>query len=147
MTRTGKGLVVALVMALGLWGCAQGNGTTSGQAERIRQLEAKVAKFETDYQSAATARDQLSKQVALLETDAARMRKTLELQKNAIKERDALRLEVDARTTERDAFQNRCQLFEDGLKNLLKQYNAMGPVLISPSGSPTVATPPPSGRS
>jgi septal ring factor EnvC (AmiA/AmiB activator) len=139
MARTGKGLMVAVVMALGLWGCAQGNSVTSGQAERIRQLEAKVARIEVDYRSAVTSRDQLAKQVTSLEEDAVRLRKTLEMQKNAIKERDALRLEVDARTVERDAFQNRCQHFEDGLSNLLKQYKAMGPVIIPPSAAAPVA--------
>jgi chromosome segregation ATPase len=140
MARSGKGLMVALVMVLGLWGCAQGNGVATGQAERIRQLEAKCAKIEAEHRSASSARDRLAKQLASLEEDAARMRKTLEIQKNVLRERDALRLEVDARTAERDAYQSRCQHFEQGLQTLLKQNQAMAPLPATPASTARTAS-------
>jgi TolA-binding protein len=131
MAQFGKALVLSLAMVLGLWGCAQ-NTPTTGQAERMRQLEGRIAKLEGECKAALAARDQAAKQLASLQDEAGQMRKTLEFQKNVIKERDSLRLEVDARTVERDAFQNRCEHFEAGLQNLLKQYKAMGPVASPP---------------
>src|SRR5437660_779076 len=65
----GKYLLIAFVLAsVGLWGCNQA-GNTGGQAERIRSLEAKVAKLEDDYRAAATVRDQARKNAQPLEEE------------------------------------------------------------------------------
>jgi septal ring factor EnvC (AmiA/AmiB activator) len=139
MAQFGKALVLALAMVLGLWGCAQNNDPSASQAERLRQLENKVAKLEAECKSAMAARDKATKQVVALEEEAGQMRKTLAFQQNIIKERDALRLEIDARTVERDALQHRCEHFENGLQNLLKEYKAMGPAVAPPTTAASTA--------
>src|SRR5713101_4755431 len=97
-------LTVLVVATLGVWGCSQGNSGT--QAERIRALEARCAKLEDDYRTAATVRDQARKKAATLEEERAQLQKDLEAQtkqlqaeqeaaKLVVKERDELRLVVE----------------------------------------------------
>ena len=109
MSRANKALVVAIVSALGVWGCASGSG--NGTAERTKVLEEKVAKLEADFESAAAARDEfrlkLEKQMAQLQI--------------VVRERDELRQQINVRTSERDAVQGQYDQFRKSLKDLLGQ--------------------------
>src|ERR1700687_2218733 len=58
MSRANKALVLLVVAALGLWGCAQG---PANSAEKIKALEGKVVNLEEDYKAAASARDAIKK--------------------------------------------------------------------------------------
>jgi chromosome segregation ATPase len=132
-------LTVFVVATLGIWGCGQGN--SSSQAERIRALEAKCAKLEDDYRTAATVRDQARKKTAGLEDERTQLQKDLEDKDKRLqlvtKERDELRQSVEARTTERDVLQTRCERLKRGLQNLLGQDDA-----VTPAAAPPVTTGP-----
>jgi hypothetical protein len=128
---------IALVFVLGVWGCAR--GPVSGyaeQVERIRTLEGKCAKLEDDYKAVAGARDQARRRVAALEEDTARLQKELADHQAVVKERDALKQVVEARTGERDVLQVRCDRLKKGLQSLLGQDDAM----ISPPATPVPVT-------
>jgi septal ring factor EnvC (AmiA/AmiB activator) len=134
--RICKAMMVAAALALGLWGCAQSGPTATAQSEKIRHLESKLARLETACKDAETARDKTNKQLAALQEEATQMKRTLEIQKTAIEERDALRLEIDSRTAERDALKGRCENLKSGLQTLLKQCD-----LVTPSSPPITAAP------
>jgi uncharacterized coiled-coil DUF342 family protein len=128
MNQASKVLVVALVAAFGLWGCAQGNGT---QAERIKSMENKVAKLEEDYKAVTIARDTLRKKLTTLEEERAKMQQDLDAHKvlaqereTIVKERDDLVKTLGARTTERDTIQTQLEQVRKGLRNLLGQTEA-----------------------
>jgi hypothetical protein len=127
--------VVMAALVLGLWGCAQGTPGSTGQAEEVRQLKAKTGRLETACKEAETARDQAARELAALKEDAGRMKKSLEIQKNALAERDALRLEIDARIAERDLLKGRCETLKSGLQGLIKQCDA-GPSLPPITAAP-----------
>ncbi len=141
-------MILLVVATLGIWGCAQGNGAS--QAERIRALEAKCAKLEDDYRSAATVRDQARKKTATLEEERGQLQKELEAlhkqsqteqeaAKLVLKERDELRAIIDSRTSERDVLQVRCERLKKGLQNLLGQDETVGPS-TTPAATPPVTT-------
>jgi hypothetical protein len=121
MTRFSKATIVMLVSACGLWGCAQGPAGSAAQAERLRALEAKCAKYEEDYRAVASARDQAKKIVVGLEQEKNRFQKELALKHDVEKARDDLRKQVDVRTNERDVLQARCDRLKKGIQNLLGQ--------------------------
>ncbi len=135
MTRSGKVLSVMLVLFLGLWGCARGPLSPSAQAERIRSLETKCAKLEDDYRSVAAARDQARKQLAALEAEKARLQKELADKEVIVKERDALRQQIAARTNERDHLKLRCDRLKKGLQELLGQDDALLPAPAAPTAA------------
>jgi SMC interacting uncharacterized protein involved in chromosome segregation len=143
MTRSGKALTVAVVAALGLWGCSQ--GTNGDSAERIKQLENECKVAKEDYRAVASARDRLRQQVSELEGERTQLQKEVEAQqaiakeKQALaKERDELAQQVSARTTERDAVQGQLEQVRKGLRNLLGQTEAA----ITPPATPAVSVTP-----
>src|SRR5262249_41493565 len=98
MNRAINVLVVMVAAVLGLWGCAQGGGSS----EKVRALESKCAKLEDDYRAVASARDQFRKKLALAEDERNELRKEVELFQTVVKERDDLRTQLAARIGERD---------------------------------------------
>jgi len=148
MSRNGKALIVLMVAALGLWGCAQSPmSQATAHAERIRALEAKCVKLEDDYRAVASERDKLRKQTASLETENVRLEKVrLQMQKEVdhlrlvMQERDQLRQVVETRTTERDFLQGRCEKLKKGLQALIGQDDAMLPNTVNPA-APVTAVP------
>jgi hypothetical protein len=107
MNRANKALVVAMVSALGIWGCASGSG--NGTADRTKVLEDKVAKLEQDFLAAATARDEFR---VKLENEMAQLQVV-------VKERDELKKQIHIRTGERDALQGQYDQFRKSLRDLL----------------------------
>jgi uncharacterized coiled-coil DUF342 family protein len=130
MSSANKALFLVLVVAsLGLWGCTQTPGGSSGSA-RIRDLEARNAKLEEDYQAAIQARDQTRKKLAAVEEKSNQQAKQLVQLQSITQERDELKQLVNQRSTERDTIQNQFEQFRKGIRNLLGQAEA------------SVATPP-----
>jgi len=121
MTRFSKSMIVMVVTACGLWGCARGPAGSAAQAERLRALEAKCSKYEEDYRAVAEARDQAKKAVAGLQQEKVRIQKELTLKQEAERERDDLRKQLEARAGERDQLQARCERLKKGIQNLLGQ--------------------------
>jgi hypothetical protein len=135
MTRASKGLTVMLVTALGAWGCARGPANHQAEAEKVRTLEGKCARLEDDYKAVAGARDVARRRAASLEEDNARLQKELAQHRVVLRERDALRRQLDSRTSERDTLRLRCDRLKKGLQNLLGQDEAAA---ASPAAGPDV---------
>ncbi len=133
MNRGSQTLSVMMVVILGVWGCARGPVGPTGQAERLRAVEAKCSKLEDDYRAVAAARDQARKQVAALEAERTRLNKDLADKQVILQERDDLRLQISTRTNERDSLQQRCDRMKKGLQSLLGQDDAQ----LTPSLAPT----------
>jgi septal ring factor EnvC (AmiA/AmiB activator) len=137
MARANKALVVLVVAVLGLWGCAQRPAPVG--LERLKSLEAKIAKLEDDYKAAAAARDQARKKLADTEEQRTKLQQDIDQQ---AKERDDLKQQVTARTTERDTLQGQFESFRKGVRSLLNQADtaATTPVptpVISATDAPT----------
>jgi hypothetical protein len=140
MTRFSKATIVMVVTACGLWGCAQGPAGSAAQAERLRALEAKCSKYEEDYRAVAAARDQAKKIAAGLEQEKVRFQKELALKQDLEREREELRKQIEARVTERDVLQARCDRMKKGIQNLLGQDDGTStPTASGPSLSTTPA--------
>ncbi len=139
MTRANKALVVLVVAALGLYGCAQGpSSPNAAGGDRVKALEGKLAKLEEDYKAVTTARDQVRKKLAEAEEQRIKAQQDLEQQQTAAgKERDDLRQELNTRTGERDALQTQFDGFRKGVRSLLNQADAAAPSLTVP---PTVSS-------
>jgi uncharacterized coiled-coil DUF342 family protein len=126
MTRANKALVVMVVAAAGLWGCAQGPANSaSASLERIKALESKCTKLEDDYRAVASARDQLRKKLTTTEEERKQLQQELNARLGVVKERDELQQQVATRTAERDALQAQFETFRKGIKNLLGQAEAV----------------------
>src|SRR5579871_3281788 len=125
MNRAGEALLVFLVFALGIWGCAQGPAGGSSTGERLKALESKCGKLEEDQRALASARDQLRKKLAESEEIRARFQHDLEENQTAVKERDELRQQVNTRTAERDTLQTQIEQLRKGIRVLLSQVDAV----------------------
>jgi chromosome segregation ATPase len=130
MSRAGLTFSVFLgVLFLGLVGCGRTQTPTSASAaDRVKTLEARVARVEEDYRSAAATRDQarqqasqLQEQKTQLEEQLAKLTAELEAQKTALAQEQNM---VRQRTTERDTLQSRCEKLKKGLQTLLGQDDA-----------------------
>ncbi len=121
MSRANRALIVLVIISLGLWGCAQGSTNGPASAERVRALEAKIAKLEDDFRAAVGVREQLRKKLTMVEEERANLTKQIEQLQVVVKERDDLRQQLSARTTERDTVQNQFDQLRKGIKTLLSQ--------------------------
>jgi septal ring factor EnvC (AmiA/AmiB activator) len=140
MSRSYKAMIVMVVAALGLWGCAKGPGNGSTSAERIKALEIKVSKLEDDFRAAAAARDSLRHKLAVIEEQRDNLEKELT---GIVKERDDVKKQLAARTTERDALQVQYDHFRKGLKELLGHAEAaLAPPPAQPVTEAAVAATP-----
>jgi septal ring factor EnvC (AmiA/AmiB activator) len=116
MNRVSHALAVLFVALFGVWGCAQGP-SAAAQAERIKALEAKINRLETDFRAAAVARDQVRQQLAQAEEHLQRLQ-------IVVKERDELKIQVKLRTSERDQVSTQFESFRKSLKELVGQAEA-----------------------
>jgi chromosome segregation ATPase len=116
-----KGLIIAVVASMGLWGCARGPASGAAAAERIKALEYKVGKLEEDFRSAVAARETLRSRLAVAETDRTRLENEVAELQLVVRERDELRKQVATRTAERDTLQAQFEQFRKGLRELLGQ--------------------------
>src|SRR5262249_31531938 len=121
MSRAKKALVVAVVAALGLWGCAKGPGNGAATAERTKMLEQKINKLEEDFRAAATAPHQVPQKPAAAEDQRARLEKEVAQLALVVKERDDLRRQITVRTSERDAVQVQYDQFRKAIREVLGQ--------------------------
>lgn len=116
MIREYRGLIFMVVAALGIWGCNRVAPTSTREAERVKFLEAKVAKLEEDFRAAAAARDLWRQKSAEVEKESARYQKQIP---PLAQERDDLRAQLNVRTTERDQMQNQYEKFRKEIRTLL----------------------------
>jgi len=112
MSRAQKALSVLVVACLGLWGCAQGAANGHASAQRMRALESKLAKVETEFRAVVADREQVRKHLAATEQDRDKLRASA-------KQCDELRQQLTARTSERDSVQSQFDQFRKEIRNLL----------------------------
>jgi chromosome segregation ATPase len=130
-------LVMLLTSLLGLWGCTQGGGSSTTSA-RLRELEARSARLEDDYKTAAAARDQARKKVTALEDQRAQLAQQVEQLLKVAKDRDELRTQLTARVAEREALQANLVQFSRDLQNLATKLEQAA----SGSAAPLLSAPP-----
>ncbi|HEX3150337.1 MAG TPA: hypothetical protein VHR66_19830 [Gemmataceae bacterium] len=131
MSRSRHAVGVLVIAVFGIWGCSRTPSPDSGSgatAEKLKAVEAKLARLEDDFRAAASARDQLSKR--LIAAEEARTALQMEMNKE-LKAKDEL---IQARTAERDQAANQLKSMKDGLRDLLTKMED-GP---KPEGSPAV---------
>ena len=128
MPRTYQVLGLSIVLLVGLWGCSRAPSADSGSAtaEKLKAVEAKLAKLEEDFRATASARDQLSRKLAASETQFDRLSKDVQAKDDLIQ----------TRTAERDLAAGQLKTLRDGLKDLLAKAEE-GPKSESPT-SPVV---------
>jgi septal ring factor EnvC (AmiA/AmiB activator) len=91
-------LVVMLFSTLGLWGIAQQKN--GAYASRLRDLEARHAKFEEDQRVFYQQGEKSQRRIATLEVEKADLTQAVEELKTAVAERDDLRKQLTVRTTD-----------------------------------------------
>jgi len=152
MNRSHKALGFVLVMLVGAWGCSK--VPTATQEEKNPSLEAKAKRLEEDFRAATAARDQFRQKLVAAEEKAAaaenranQLQAQFEESRSAFAatstERDTLKADLKARTTERDNLSIQYESFRKNIKSLLGQAEN---TLNAPAGStnPTSpASPPP----
>jgi chromosome segregation ATPase len=128
MSRASKVLVMVVVVALGVWGCARKPNSQAAQVERVRALEERCAQLEQDYRTVAAARDQARKQAQAGAEEGARLGKEMAavvaVKDGLTKERDGLRRQVKAREGERDGLRRQLALTTGERDDLRTQVNA-----------------------
>ncbi len=145
MTRSQKVIGFALVTLVGVWGCSKNPGESAGAGGRNPGLEAKAQRLEEDFRAAAAARDQFRQRLQSAEERLATAEsRAAQLQTQFEQEREALRTDLKARTSERDNLAAQYDAFRKNLKSLLGQAETS---LGIPSGAPpvTVGTQPTDG--
>jgi len=132
MPRTFKILGFLLVTLLGAYGCAKGPSNASAENNTT-----KVQKLEDDYRAAIAARDQFRQRLVTAEEQQARTQRELEQARTtAAAEKEALKNEVKARTSERDALQIQYENFRKTLKDLLGNADSAVGALNLPAPKP-----------
>jgi len=126
MKRILRGWIIILAGALCIWGCTQSSGTNNVKAEKLKSVEEKLSKLEDENKSVALARDQLRKKLIETEEQKVKLQRQMEELKNTtIRERDELKSQLAARTTERDSVQVQFDLIRKSLRNILNQADTI----------------------
>jgi len=134
-------LPLLVVLAAVTVGCTQRPTASTGGHDRA--LEAKVAKLEKDLNAlqnqAVTARDEAARQLADAArqvADSAQRVADLGQQRDTLsQERDMLKLQLKARTGERDVVQGQLDTFRKDLKELLGKVDAAANAITPPAVS------------
>ena len=116
MMCTSHAIALMFVALAGVWGCSQGPSAAT-LAERIKSLETKCTRLETDFKAASAARDQLRVQLTQSEDQVAKLQ-------SATKERDDLKVQLTLKTSERDQINSQFDAFRQSIRDLLGQADA-----------------------
>ena len=135
MSLGNRALVVAIVLSLGLWGCAKGPANGSA-AQQIKDLQSRIVKLEDDFRAVASARDQA--RAKLKEADDARG--------ELLKQRDDLRAQIKLRTGERDAVNVQYEQFRKAIRDLVGQAET-GSLSVPPQPITVTGAALPAGKS
>lgn len=129
MTRAHKVWIIAVVVAVGAWGCSQDDtkAVSSRHLEKVKALEARCASLEKECQDALAARDHSKQMMEEIEKERVRLGKQLETGKAVAQERDDLKSLVTTRTTERDSFQAQLEELRKGIRTLLTRVESALP--------------------
>ena len=124
MKSTSKGLIITIALAtLGIWGCAQ-NRSGANTAAKLRELEARHAKLEEDYQAVVLGNETFRKRLAAVEAQRVELAQKVDKLQAVVHERDELRDQVANRTGERDALHSQMVQFGKELQGLVGRVEA-----------------------
>jgi outer membrane murein-binding lipoprotein Lpp len=124
MKSTSRGLIITIALAtLGFWGCAQ-NRSGANTAAKLRELEARHAKLEEDYQAVVLGNESIRKRLAAVESQRVELAQQLEKLQTVVHERDELKEQITARTGERDALHAQMIQFGKELQNMVGRVEA-----------------------
>jgi len=145
MNRSHKALGFVLVLLFGAWGCSKAP-TTTAQGDKNASTEAKTKRLDEDFRAAASARDQFrlrlqaaEEKLAAAENRGAQLQAQLDEARATLSaERDSLKADLKARTTERDNLAIQYEAFRKNIKSLLGQAEN---TLNTPAGSVNPASP------
>jgi septal ring factor EnvC (AmiA/AmiB activator) len=129
MLRTSHAIGFMFVLMVGLWGCSRGPSAAT-LAERIKTLEAKCSRLESDFRAAAATRDQLRVQLTQSEDQIVKLQQV-------VKERDELKTQLTLKISERDQVASQFDAFRQSLRELVGQAEAAA-MRFSDSESPVV---------
>jgi chromosome segregation ATPase len=132
MTRIHKILLVIALTVVGVWGCAK--APTAATGDKTKQLEARVAKLETELKEVMSGRDVLRNRLAETEANLAaaenRAKQYAAKAAGAERERDELQAKLKLKASERDQLQAQFDSFRKNIKDLIGQAEAAtGPAL------------------
>lgn len=113
MIRASHAVAVLFVAMIGLWGCSRGPSAAT-LAERIKLLEAKCGRLESDFRTAAGARDQLRAQLTQSEDQIAKLQ-------IVVKERDDLQSQLKIKLAERDQVVAQFDAFRKTIRDIVGQ--------------------------
>ena len=137
MKSTSKGLIITIALAtLGIWGCAQ-NRSGANTAAKLRELEARHAKLEEDYQAVVLGNETFRKRLAAVEAQRVELAQKVDKLQAVVHERDELRDQVANRTGERDALHSQMVQFSRELQNLAGKVDAAA---TAAPGQPATST-------
>ncbi len=116
MTRARVGLVLAVLSAVAIWGCAQNPSKSKAQLqEEIHNLTGVRDRLQGELKTAKGEVEQLKAEVQALR-----------------RERDEMQNQLAARTAERDAQSNALDQLRKGLRALMDQAEAAVPSSTTP---------------
>jgi outer membrane murein-binding lipoprotein Lpp len=131
MNRLSRAAAVLVVTLVGVWGCSQGPTNRAALAERVKHLEERNGRLESDLRAVTTARDQIRQQLARAEDHIQKLQVV-------VKERDELKVTLKVRTGERDQVAGQYEAFRKTLKDTIGQ--AESSVLRFPDGEPVTVS-------
>jgi chromosome segregation ATPase len=136
MMRNEKLVLLLVAASVGLWGCSKVTSTSTREGERLKFLEAKVAKLEEDFRTVAAARDLWKQKAGAIEKERAELDKQVPI---LTRERDELRAQLNARTSERDNLQAQYDNFRKEIRTLLGHADAAAVRPASSNQQPVTA--------
>ena len=128
-------LVIMLVSSLSLWGCS--NQKNSTYHNKVKDLEVRYGKLETDYRGAIAANDLTRRKLSQLEGQRQELAQQVDELKAVVSERDELKKQVVQRSSERDTAQTQLLQFRNELQVLMGRVESATASL----GNPVEATP------
>jgi septal ring factor EnvC (AmiA/AmiB activator) len=139
MSRSYQAFGLMFVALFGLWGCARVPGE-GASIEKLKAVESKLVKLESEFRDAASARDQMKKQLTLAEEAQNQLKAQLTKFGAEVKQKDAV---IVQRTSERDQATANFEQFRNGLRDLLSKAEES---IVRPA-PPTESTVIPTSRS
>jgi chromosome segregation ATPase len=121
MKRWNMAWVFTLTMLFGVWGCARNNAANTTLTDRIQSLEAKTIRLDEDFRSASAQRDQFKKKLIAEEDARAQLQLEVEKLQLVVKDLHETKVQLQARTQERDQLVAQYDGFRKNLREILGQ--------------------------
>jgi chromosome segregation ATPase len=125
MNTTGRWLFVFIMLSgLTVYGCAQNDARSSSNA-RIRALEARNAKLESDYKVVSRSNENYRAKLSAMEKNLADIAEQMQALQAVAQERDELHLQVSQRTSEVGALRGQLTQLQSEVTQRTSERNAL----------------------